>query len=138
MDAYKNTEILLKKYRDVIWNIEVAKMQLDIKTENPINELLELGYTYNIQIEEQAKILDKNKRMIELINNALELIQNKRKNGQEYYKILYYTYTSNEQFNTCRDVINKLDEDGYYMSEKSYFGKKKQAIKLLSEILFGG
>ena len=136
MDAYKNTEMLLKRYRDVVWNIEVANMQLNINTENPINEFLEIGYTDNVQIEEQTKTLEKNKSILSLIDKALDLIQNKQKNGQEYYKIIYYTYISTEPFNTCSEIIDKLNEDGFYMAEKTYFRKKNQAIKLLSEILF--
>lgn len=136
MDVYKNTETLLKRYRDVVWNIEVASIQLNTNNENPINEFLEIGYTDNIQIEEQTKTLEKNKKILNLIDSALDLIQNKQKNGQEYYKILYYTYISTEQFSACSEIIDKLNEDGFYMSDKTYFRKKNQAIKLLSEILF--
>ena len=51
MDKYHNTETLLKKYRDVAWNIEVANMQMNINANNPINEFLEIGYSNNIEIK---------------------------------------------------------------------------------------
>ena len=65
---YKNTEMLLKRYRDVVWSLEVSKLHL-----------------------------------------------NKNNNTK----------------------LDKLEDEGCFMSEKSYYRKKSNAIKLLGEILFG-
>ena len=137
MDKYHNTETLLKKYRDVAWNIEVANMQMNINANNPINEFLEIGYSNNIEIKEQTNTIEKNKKILSLIDRALELIRNKQKYGREYYQILYYTYIINEPLNSASEIVDKLCDEGYFMSEKTYFRRKNEAIKLLSEILFG-
>ena len=63
MDKYHNTETLLKKYRDVAWNIEVANMQMNMDSHNPINELLDISYSENTQIKEQTKTIEKNKKI---------------------------------------------------------------------------
>ena len=96
MDTYKNTEMILKKYRDAVWSIEVANMQKNLYSENPMSELLEIGYEDSVKMEEHTKTIEKNKRMLSLIDVALEMIKTKQKNGDEYYKVIYYTFISNE------------------------------------------
>ena len=137
MDTYKNTEMILKKYRDAVWSIEVANMQKNLNSENPMSELLEIGYEDSVKMEEHTKNIEKNKRMLSLIDMALEMIKTKQKNGDEYYKVIYYTFISNEPLNSCAEIVDKLSEEGFYMSEKTYFKRKNTAIKLLAEILFG-
>ena len=137
MDTYKNTEMILKKYRDAVWSIEVANMQKNLNSENPMSELLEIGYEDSVKMEEHTKTIERNKRMLSLIDVALEMIKTKQKNGDEYYKVIYYTFISNEPLNSCAEIVDKLSEEGFYMSEKTYFKRKNTAIKLLAEILFG-
>ena len=137
MDTYKNTEMILKKYRDAVWSIEVANMQKNLNSENPMSELLEIGYEDSVKMEEHTKTIEKNKRMLSLIDVALEMIKTKQKNGEEYYKILYYTFISTEPLSSCSEIVDRLSEEGFYMSEKTYFKRKNTAIKLLAEILFG-
>ena len=139
---YKNTEMLLKRYRDVVWSIEVSKLHLNTNNNTKLDEFLELSYAAgadltNTNIAEHEKTIEKNKQMLNLINKGLDLIRIKQKYGEEYYKIIYYTYITEENLNGCNDILDKLEEDGCYISEKSYYRKKKQAIELLGGILFG-
>ena len=137
MDKYHNTETLLKKYRDVAWNIEVANMQMNMDSHNPINELLDISYSENVQIKEQTKTIEKNKKILSLIDRALELIRNKQKYGRDYYQVLYYTFITNEPLSSTAEIVDKLCDEGCCMTDKTYFRRKNEAIKLLSEILFG-
>ena len=65
---YHNTELLLKKYRDVVWSIEVSAMQAQISFELEMDckleEFLEMSYAAgadlsgtNIQEQMRKKIL---------------------------------------------------------------------------------
>ena len=54
-----------------------------------------------------------------------------------YYNILYLTYITMEVFDNTEDIINELAERGFYMSPKTYFKRKKEAINFLSDILWG-
>ena len=139
---YKNTEMLLKRYRDVVWSIEVSQLHINTNNNTKLDEFLELSYAAgadiaNTNIAEHEKTIEKNKKMLTLINKGLDLIRRKQKYGEEYYKVLYYTYITDENLNGCNDILDKLEDDGCYLSEKSYYRKKKKAIKLLGEILFG-
>ena len=139
---YKNTEMLLKRYRDVVWSIEVSKLHLNTNNNTKLDEFLELSYAAgadltNTNIAEQEKTIEKNKKMLSLIDRGLDLIRRKQKYGEEYYKIIYYTYITDETLNGCNDILDKLEDEGCFMSEKSYYRKKSNAIKLLGEILFG-
>lgn len=139
---YKNTEMLLKRYRDVIWSIEVSKLHLNTNNNTKLDEFLELSYAAgadltNTKIGEQERIIEKNKKLLSLIDKGLELIRKKQKYGEEYYKVIYYTYITDEQLNGCNDILDKLEEEGLILTEKTYFRRKSDAIKLLGEILFG-
>ena len=139
---YKNTEMLLKRYRDVVWSIEVSKLHLNTNNNTKLDEFLELSYAAgadltNTMIAEQEKTIEKNKKMLSLIDKGLELVRKKQKYGEEYYKVIYYTYITDEQLNGCNDILDKLEEEGLILTEKTYFRRKSDAIKLLGEILFG-
>ena len=139
---YKNTEMLLKRYRDVVWSIEVSQLHLSTNNNTKLDEFLELSYAAgadfaNTKIAEQEKTIEKNKKMLSLIDRGLELIRRKQKYGEEYYKIIYYTYITEETLNGCNDSLDKLEEEGVILTEKTYFRRRRDAIKLLGEILFG-
>ena len=139
---YKNTEMLLKRYRDVVWSIEVSKLHLNTNNNTKLDEFLELSYAAgadltNTKIAEQERIIEKNKKLLSLIDKGLELVRKKQKYGEEYYKVIYYTYITDEQLNGCNDILDKLEEEGLILTEKTYFRRKSDAIKLLGEILFG-
>jgi hypothetical protein len=90
----------------------------------------------NTKIGEQDRIIEKNRKLLCLIYKGLEFIRRKQKYGEEYYKIIYYTYITEETLNGCNDILDKLEDEGCFLSEKSYYRKKKQAIELFGEILF--
>ena len=107
---YKNTEMLLKRYRDVVWSIEVSKLHLNTNNNTKLDEFLELSYAAgadldNTKIAEQEKTIEKNKKMLSLIDKGLDLIRRKQKYGEEYYKIIYYTYMTEENLNGCNECL---------------------------------
>lgn len=81
---YKNTEMLLKRYRDVVWSIEVSKLHLNTNNNTKLDGFLELSYAAgadftNTKITEQEKTIEKNKKMLDLIDRGLDLIRRKQK-----------------------------------------------------------
>ena len=139
---YKNTEMLLKRYRDVVWSIEVSKLQMNTNNNTKLDEFLELSYAAGVdlsdtRIAEQERIIERNKKLLSLIDKGLELIRKKQKYGEEYYKVIYYTYITDEQLSCSNDILDRLEEEGLMMIEKTYYRRKRDAIKLLGEVLFG-
>ena len=144
---YHNTELLLKKYREVVWSIEVSAIQAQISFEIEmgckLDEFLEMSYAAGADltgtdIQEQMRTLERNKKMLKIIESAVNLLKKKRGVGETYYNIIYYTYISEKSYKKVEDIIEKIvDATGEYMSWKTYYTKKKRAIETLSTILWG-
>ena len=143
---YHNTEKLLKKYRDIVWNIEVATIQCeeDFKKEMDcsIEEFLDMPYKVMDDLkgsatEKQMKVLARNKKMIELLETSVNMLRKKQNGGEMYYWIIYYTYMSEKKCDNTDQVIDMIAQKMYYISMKTYYVKKKQAIGYISTILWG-
>ena len=96
---YHNTEILLKKYRDVVWSIEVSAVQaqinFEIEMDCKLDEFLDMAYSAGMdvsgtKIQEQMRTLERNKKMLEIINSAVNVLRKKQLEGEIYYWIIYY------------------------------------------------
>lgn len=146
-NAYHNTELLLRKYRDVVWSIEVSAIQAQISFEIEmgckLEEFLEMSYAAGADlagtdIQEQMRTLERNKKMLKIIESAVNLLKRKQGQGEEYYNIIYYTYMSEKTYKKVENIIEKIASvTGEYMSWKTYYAKKKRAIETLSTILWG-
>jgi len=143
---YHNTEKLLKKYRDIVWNVEVATMQCeeDFKKEMDcsIEEFLDMPYKVmedlnGSTIEKQMKVLARNKKMIELLETSVNMLRKKQNGGELYYWIIYYTYLSEKKCDNTDQILDLISQKMYYISWRTYFKKKKQAIGYISTILWG-
>ena len=143
---YHNTELLLKKYRDVVWSIEVSAIQAQINFENEmdctLSEFLNMSYEAGAdlsgtEIQEQMRVLERNKKMLKIIDTSVELIRKKQVDGELYYKILYHTYLSDKPSGSIEEIIDKLAQNGQYMSWKTYYNKRTKAIEILSTVLWG-
>ena len=142
---YHNTEKLLKKYRDILWSIEVATLQaekdFESEMEYSIGEFLDMPYDVmedlkGAKVEKQMKTLARNKKMVELIDKSVDVLRRKQVDGEMYYWIIYYTYLSNEKC-ASTEIVERIATKMYHISMKTYFAKKKQAIEYLSNILWG-
>lgn len=145
--AYHNTELLLRKYRDVVWSIEVSAIQAQISFEIEmgckLNEFLDMSYAAGADlsgtdIQEQMRTMERNKKMLKIIEAAVDLLRRKHKDGEIYYNVIYYTYMSEKTYKKVEDIIEKIaSTTGEYMSWKTYYAKKRRAIETLSTILWG-
>lgn len=143
---YHNTEMLLKKYRDVVWSIEVSAMQaqidFELEMDCKLDEFLEKSYAAGMEknatkIQEQMRTMERNKKMLKMIDAALELVRKRHDGGEVYYWTLYYTYISEPPCKTLEDVIRRISENTEYLSWKTYYKRRKKAIQILSNILWG-
>ena len=75
--------------------------------------------------------------MLTLIDNAVDLMRKKHKNGEIYYLVLYHTYLSPQQFGCVDDIIDRICMDGKHISRSSYYEYRKDAVKTLSLALWG-
>ena len=94
---YHDTWKLLKKYRDVVWSLELSVQQVRNKFEieygNTIEDFLDSVYLAGADIagsdiEHHAQCIERSHRMLKLLDSAIELLRNKHKNGESYYVLL--------------------------------------------------
>lgn len=143
---YHNTELLLKRYRDVVWSLEVAvhRVNKNFYQEygSDIEGFLEMTYEAGMdlkgtEIEAQTKTITRSRNMLIMIDSAIDLLRTKHKNGELYYWILYYTYFSPQEMQNTDEIVEKLREYIKDISRSTYFRKKNEAVLQLGRILWG-
>lgn len=143
---YHDTWKLLKKYRDVVWSLELSVQQVrsrfEIEFGSSIEEFLDSVYLAGADlsgssIECHAKCIEHSHKMLKLLDSAIELLRNKHKNGETYYWLLYYTYLSPQQLRNVEEIIEKLRPHIRDISFRTYYRKRREAIDALSSILWG-
>ena len=94
---YHDTRKLLKKYRDVVWSLELSVQQVrnrfEIEYGSSIEDFLESVYVAGIDlsdrsIEHHAKCIERSHRMLKLLDTSIDLLRTKHKNGESYYWLL--------------------------------------------------
>lgn len=143
---YHDTWTLLKKYRDVVWSLElsVSRAQRKFKVEygKSIEDFLESIYLAGVDfkesgIEDHAKRIEQSYQMLQLVDNAVSLLREKHKHGETYYWILYYSFLSPQQYRNADDVVDQLRPHIRDISYRTYYRRRRDAIEALSSVLWG-
>lgn len=143
---YHDTWKLLKKYRDVVWSLELSVQQVrnrfEIEYDSSIEDFLDSVYLAGADlsgsdIEHHAKCIERSHRMLKLLDSSVELLRNKHKNGEAYYWILYYSFLSPQQLRNVEEIIEKLRPHVRDISFRTYYRRRQDAIEALSSILWG-
>ena len=117
---YHDTCKLLYKYRDVVWSLELSvqqvRKQFHIEYGKSIEDFLESVYLAGADltgtdIEHQARCIQRSAKMIGLVDEAMRLMREKHRDGEELYWILHYTYI-------CRKSVCVPISDGSSMPLK--------------------
>ncbi len=143
---FHDTWKLLKKYRDVVWSLELSVQQVrasfQIEYGDSIEDFLDSIYLAGADIsgskpEHHAKCIERSHKMIKLMEAAIDLLRNKHKNGEVYYWILYYTFLIPQQLRNVEEIIEKLRPHLRDISFRTYYRKRQEAIEALSSVLWG-
>ena len=143
---YHDTWRLLKKYRDVVWSMELSvqqvKKEFEIEFGSTIDDFLESVYLAGAdlggtKIEDHARCIERSNQMLKLLDNAMELLRTRHKNGEIYYWLLYYTFLSPQQMDNVEEIVEQLQPHIRDISRATYFRKRGQAVEALSSILWG-
>ena len=112
---YHDTRTLLKKYRDVSWSLEVSDLDLQekFKAEYGLpSDALFVDSEVNKgcdRLENYARALERSKKMMQIIDTAIDLMRRKHKKGEFYYWILYYAYLSLRQYENACAILQLLE-----------------------------
>jgi hypothetical protein len=143
---YHDTWTLLKKYRDVVWSLELsvqkARRIFQIEFGQSIEEFLDSIYLAGIDfnengLEEHAKCIEQSYQMLKTVNAAVNLLRTKHKYGEDYYWILYYSFLSPQQHRNANEIVELLRPHMHDISYRTYYRRRKEAIYALSSILWG-
>ena len=143
---YHDTLMLLKKYRDVVWSLELSVRQVcnrfQIEYGSTVDEFLESIYCAGAdiggsEIEQHAKSIERSRNMLKLLDSSIELLREKHKYGEEYYWLLYYTFLSPHKLLNVDEIIEKLEPHIRDISIRTYYRRRRQAIEALSSVLWG-
>lgn len=143
---FHDTWTLLRKYRDVVWSLElsVRHTQNIFKVEfgKSIEDFLESIYIAGVDfkengIEQHAKCIEKSYQMLQLVDNAVSILRTKHKHGEAYYWILYYSFLSPHQCRNADEIVDQLRPHIKDISYRTYYRHRKAAIEVLSSILWG-
>ncbi|MDD4509463.1 MAG: hypothetical protein PHY23_00870 [Oscillospiraceae bacterium] len=143
---YHDTWTLLRKYRDVVWSLELSVQQVrkrfQLEYGSSIEDFLESIYVAGINfadssIEDHARCIERSYKMLKLLDTSVELMRNKHKYGESYYWLLYYTYLSPQQLRNSEEIIEKLEPHIRDISHRTYYRKRQLAIEALGSVLWG-
>lgn len=143
---YHDTWKLLKKYRDVVWSLELSVLQVKkkfrVEYECSIEDFLDSIYMAGANlsgtdIEDHAKCIERSHKMLKLLENAIDLLRTRHKRGEAYYWLLYYTYLSPQKLKNVEEIIKSLRPHIQDVSFRTYYRKRREAVETLSSILWG-
>ena len=143
---YHDTWMLLKKYRDVVWSLELSVQQVrnrfEIEYGSSIEEFLDSIYLAGADlagsdIEHHAECIERSHQMLKLLDTAIDVLRNKHKNGESYYWLLYYSFLSPQQLRNVEEIIEKLRPHIRDISFRTYYRRRREAIEALSSVLWG-
>ena len=88
-------------------------------------------------IENYAKSIARSKKMLDLLNNAVDTPRRKHKPREQYYWILYYTYLCPQQLQNIEEIVESLRPHILNISRRTYYRKRPEAVEALSAVLWG-
>ena len=143
---FHNTKLLLERYRDVVWSLEVAvfRTNTNFRAEfgTSLEEFLDLSYEAGLDLptsDVAARIhsMNKSRNILRIIDSAVSMLREKHKNGEIYYWVLYYTYLSPQEIGTVEEIVERLRPYMKDCVDRTYYRKKKEAIQQLGILLWG-
>lgn len=136
--AYHNTELLLKNYRQIVWQSQAECVELAESLETPFADMdalisrvdAEIGMG-NRRLESRLEVQKRYRLMIGQVNEALSILKQKPGNGEFLYELIYLSYICPQKY-SIEDIAYRL-----VLSRRHYYRLRQQAISVLSTCLWG-
>ena len=144
--VYHNTWLLLQKYRDISWSMELSvqevRREFSIEYGSSVEEFLDSIYLAGAdltgtEIKHHTKCIKRSHQMLALIDSAVELLRAKHKNGEAYYWVLYYSFLSPYRLHNVEEIMDQLRPHIQDISYRTYYRKRREAIEALGAVLWG-
>ncbi len=134
---YHNTKLLLKKYRDIAWQLkyspyEIAK-ELDWSCKDAEEVIKAISCEClrgNKALEYRIERLEQSVQMFQALNEALTILKSKPVNGEICYKILYQLYIQPDKIPVEQVILN------IGIAKSSFYYLRDEAIETVSDRLW--
>lgn len=143
---YHNTQLLLQHYRYAAWSLEMEMTQVcesyPMNYGEPFAERLasmeDIGVSYyGDSLKRHTANMRQTWQMIQLINHSVQTIRTKHPKGELFYQVLHHSYLASDGPYSISQIIHLLEQDGFYMSPRTYYRHRREAVSLLSSVLWG-
>lgn len=134
-----NTQLLLRKYRDLRWAVEQDLLRRVETEDNNIDYIIDkLRDSIEIHedkvVQNRLKEVIKTQSMLNILENAVESLKTHPSNGMEKYTVIHVTYMSLDP------KVMRLKKQGIFdacqMTHGQYYRRMAEAVKNLSSILW--
>lgn len=145
-DTFHNTKMLLKQYRRVEYAVKVSEEELGLRSEADIGihlSALEINAELagidlsGTRLEGYTRSVVRSRRILEVIQNALEHVREDPDRGEELYQVLHQTYFTPRKPQSRDEILRALSTAGFAMSRSKYHIMLNEAIKAIDRILWG-
>ncbi len=145
-DTYHNTKRLLRQYRRVEYAVRMSEEEMGLRAEadygialSPLEVNAELAGIdlSGTRLEGYTRSIVRSKRILEVINNALERVKENPERGDELYEVLYQTYFTPKKARNREDLLNALARKGFAMSKSQYYVMLKKSVEVIDKLLWG-
>jgi len=130
---YHNTELLLKNYRTIVWQLESTPGLIAEELDRPFQDVDQMIQQLSFDIamgdrmrEYELASIQKSRGLINRVNEALTVLKRKPDNGERLYELIYMTYIGEEKL-SHKELLYRLG-----LSSRSYYRMREQAITVLS------
>lgn len=130
---YHNTKLLLQKYREIAWTLEVFPEHVEEELDGRFADLdrilehvdLELVMG-NRKLEARLSSIAKTRLLFDRLNEAISLVKKNPVCGKEMYEVIYHTYIG-EATDSIYDLFERLG-----LSKFKYYDLLNRAQNIIS------
>lgn len=131
--AYHNTELLLKNYRNILWQLDCEVDTIAAELDVPFNDIDALLSRVDAaigmddrRIERRLERLSKTRKLLDRVNEALTVLKEKPGNGDLLYQIISLSYVSRTEMRQC-EIIDQLN-----ISKRHFYRLREEAVNIIS------
>lgn len=144
-ELYHRTDLLLRLYRKVIWNLEDALFDISdrcMESVTPFNlinkrvidvigELDDYLMADMKELEDKLRCISHTRALIEIIDKSLNKLRSYPTYGELYYLIIFHRYIAAKE-KSEEEMLRII-----HTERTTYYKRKKEAIQLFGIILWG-
>ena len=149
--VYHNVITLFKIYRSVSWRMQVQIKQVSHQFRREygkdVDEFLDSIYQAGMDLNEdpanirsRVEAINSSHKLLQLIDESVELMRQYHPQGERNYWVLYYTYMCPYQPQNISEIIAKIEPhlpQCMQINRSTYFRWRDQALRTVDSILWG-